>query len=92
MYKTVGYLNEWAYVYIGMYGYSYRAAARNTVTLLENKGWDRIIKYKLAGNIMFMANMAIGLLTGFAGLVFGLLEYGVMRKSGMSNPSSDCFM
>lgn len=85
-------LSEWSYVYIGMYGYSYSSGANNVYTLFANKGFDGIVKYKLAGNIMFMANLAIGLLTGFCGLVFGIFEYGIMWQSGLANPTSDGFL
>lgn len=70
--------NEMAYVYVGMYGYSYSAGAKNATALLQTKGWDGIAKYKLAGNILFIPNLTIGLLTGFCGLVFGTFEYGMM--------------
>ena len=71
-------VNEWAYVYVGVYGYSFAAAGRNIDTLLQNKGIKDIVEEKLAGNIMLMPNMAIGLLTGFCGLAFGVFEYSIM--------------
>ena len=85
-------LSEWSYVYIGMYGYSYSSGANNVYTLFANKGFDGIVEYKLAGNITFMSNLAIGLLTGFCGLVFGIFEYGIMWQSGLANPTSDGFL
>lgn len=75
---TIDVVNEWAYVYVGLYSYSYTSAGRNINTLFLNKGFETIVVEKFAGNIMFMANMAIGLLTGFCGLIFGIFEYGVL--------------
>lgn len=40
----IEYLNKWAYVYVGLYGYSYLEAGRNVITLFENKGWTAIVR------------------------------------------------
>lgn len=84
-------VNEFAYVYVGLYGYSYTAAAQNVTTLLDNKGWLGVVKYHMASNIMFMANMTIGLLTGFIGLIFAGFEYKVMYRTGLTSPTTDGF-
>lgn len=89
--KPLGLVNEWAYVYIGLYGYSYSAAARNSNELLRNKGWDPVVKNYLATHILFMANLAIGLLTGVCGLLFGIMEYHIMYNSGLVYATSDGF-
>ena len=85
-------VNEWAYVYIGLYGYSYTAAAKNSKELLHNKGCDGIVENYLATNILFMANLAIGLLTGTCGLIFGAFKYRIMYYSGLKNPTADGFL
>merc|ERR1711935_54891 len=38
-----------------------------------------------------MVNVAIGLLTGMCGLMFGAYEYRTMWTSGFMNPASDGF-
>lgn len=84
--------NEFAYVYIGLYGYSFRSAGNNVKTLLQNKGWGGIVQHRLAGNILFVANLAIGLMTGFCGLVSAAYQYRNLRGSGLNYPISDGFL
>jgi hypothetical protein len=37
------YFNKWAFVYVGVYGYSYLEAGKNVFTLFKNRGWEAII-------------------------------------------------
>jgi len=60
----VEYFNKWAYVYVGLYGYSYIEAGKNVFTLFQNRGWDAIIADDLVGNALFLVSMCVGLLTG----------------------------
>ena len=85
-------VNESAYVYVGLYGYSYTAAAQNVEMLLENHGYSTILKHHLAGNIMLMANVTIGLLSGFIGLLFGAFEYKLVYQTGLHQPTTDGFL
>jgi Plasma-membrane choline transporter len=36
----IEYLNKWAYIYVGMYGFSYLDAGREVINLFRQKGWD----------------------------------------------------
>jgi hypothetical protein len=85
-------INEWTFVYIGLYGYSCTSAERNITTLFRNNGMDVMLRNKYAGNILFMTNMTIGLLTGVNGMMFAAFGYKLWRKSGMPNPTLDGFM
>lgn len=85
-------ISEWTYVYIGLYGYSYTSAERNITTLFKNNDMDVMLRNKFAGNILFMSNMTIGLLTGVCGLIFGTFGYRAWRRSGLPNPASDGFL
>ena len=89
---VVGEVNGWAFVYIGLYGYSYTSAARNVMKLFHNKGWEDIVRHHLAGNIMFMASMTIGLVTGLAGLFLGSFKYQLMLNCGFLNPDLGGFL
>lgn len=90
--KLTSDVNEYAYVYIGMYGYSFSAAGKNAKSLLRNKGWENVVQYHLAGNILFMANMTIGLLTGFIGLICSTYEYRALARMSLNNPTADGFL
>eukprot|EP00956_Cyclotella_meneghiniana_P028355 scaffold65591_cov47-Cyclotella_meneghiniana.AAC.1 len=65
------YFNKYAYIYVGMYGYSYLEAGKNVMRLFKNKGWTVIVNDDLISNVLALFNLVIGCLTGF----FGLLLY-----------------
>lgn len=39
-----------AFVYVGLYGYSYIEAGKNVITLFKNRGWEAIIADDLISN------------------------------------------
>lgn len=63
------YFNKWAFVYVGLYGYSYLEAGRNVISLFQNRGWEAIIADDLVGNTMFLVSVIVGGLSGCVGLV-----------------------
>lgn len=65
----VEYFNKWAYVYVGLYGYSYCEAGKNVMNLFKARGWDAIIVDDLVDNVLFMVSLAIGLIAGAIGIV-----------------------
>jgi hypothetical protein len=64
------YFNKWAFVYVGLYGYSYLEAGKNVMALFKNRGWEAIIADNLVGTTMFFISLAVGLITGAVGLLF----------------------
>jgi hypothetical protein len=70
----IEYLNKWAYIYVGLYGYSYIEAGKNVITLFQNKGWTAIITDDLVENVLFMLSVGIGLATGLIGLIMGKMD------------------
>lgn len=65
----IEYFNKFAFIYVGMYGYSYLEAGKNVMTLFQNRGWDVIIADDLVSNVLFLFTLVIGGLTGCVGLV-----------------------
>ena len=63
------YFNKYAYIYVGMYGYSYLEAGKNVITLFNARGWSVIISDDLISNVLSLFCLIIGLLTGCVGLV-----------------------
>jgi len=63
------YFNKYAYIYVGMYGYSYLEAGKNVMTLFHQKGWTIIISDNLISNVLSLFCLIIGGLAGCVGLV-----------------------
>lgn len=86
------YLNQWAYVYVGLYGYSYLEAGKNVITLFQNKGWTTIITDNLAENVLFMISIGIGLVTGLIGLILASIDKNIFAGIGYENPGTVGFI
>lgn len=56
--------NEWAFVYVGLYGYSFIDAAKNVFTLLKSRGWTVIITDYIVDRVLMMLSFGNGLLNG----------------------------
>jgi hypothetical protein len=54
------YFNKWAFVYVGLYGYSYLEAGKNVFTLFKNRGWEAIIADDLINNVFFFLSLCVG--------------------------------
>lgn len=79
----IEYLNKWAYIYVGLYGYSYLEAGKNVLTLFENKGWTVIITDDLCDNVLIMISFAIGLITGIIGQIITSLDKTILANIGI---------
>eukprot|EP00979_Chaetoceros_neogracilis_P004359 scaffold773_cov218-Chaetoceros_neogracile.AAC.2 len=73
----IEYFNKWAYVYVGLYGYSYLDAGRNVIQLFQNNGWTTLITDDLAGMVLFMISIMIGLFTGLIGFIVASLDANI---------------
>eukprot|EP00539_Tryblionella_compressa_P000434 CAMPEP_0178743810 /NCGR_PEP_ID=MMETSP0744-20121128/6405_1 /TAXON_ID=913974 /ORGANISM="Nitzschia punctata, Strain CCMP561" /LENGTH=521 /DNA_ID=CAMNT_0020396841 /DNA_START=20 /DNA_END=1585 /DNA_ORIENTATION=- len=58
------YFNKWAYVYVGIYGYSFMEASVNVMNLFKSRGWTAIIADVLVDTVLLMVSAGVGLLTG----------------------------
>eukprot|EP00586_Coscinodiscus_wailesii_P013726 CAMPEP_0172494472 /NCGR_PEP_ID=MMETSP1066-20121228/48731_1 /TAXON_ID=671091 /ORGANISM="Coscinodiscus wailesii, Strain CCMP2513" /LENGTH=482 /DNA_ID=CAMNT_0013265467 /DNA_START=86 /DNA_END=1531 /DNA_ORIENTATION=+ len=67
--SIVEYFNKWAFIYVGLYGYSYLEAGKNVMTLFEAKGFSTIITDDLVGNALTMICLGIGLVAGLVGII-----------------------
>lgn len=56
--------NEWAFVYVGLYGYSFVEAAKNVMTLFKARGWTAIITDYMVDRVLLMISFGNGLLSG----------------------------
>jgi len=72
--SIIEYLNKWAYVYVGLYGYSYLEAGKNVMTLFQTRGYSAIVTDNLVQNVLLMISVGIGIITGFIGWTVTLLD------------------
>jgi len=63
------YFNSWAFVFVGIYGYSFMEAGKNVMSLFKSRGWTAIIADVLVDTALFMVSVAVGVLTGIVGLL-----------------------
>jgi Plasma-membrane choline transporter len=90
--SIIEFINRWAYVMIGLYGFSYLEAGRNVIQLFQSKGWTVMITDDLGENVMFMISAAIGILTGLVGIVLSLMDSNMLDSLGMGNPVATGFL
>lgn len=67
----IEYINKWAYVYVGLYGFGYLEAGREVINLFQQRGWTAIITDDLVDNVLWMMSLAIGLVVGLLALFIG---------------------
>lgn len=65
----IEYFNQWAYVYVGLYGYGYIEAGRNVIQLFQHKGWTVVISDNLCDRALLMVSLGVGFLTGLVGML-----------------------
>lgn len=73
---AIEYFNTWAYVFVGIYGYTFLEAGKNVIELFKTRGWTTIITDNLAQSVLSMLSAAVGLLTG-------LVALAIARGQGM---------
>lgn len=61
--------NQWAYAYIGLYGYALEDAGTKAGQLFETREWTTVVNDNLIYNVLLMASIVIGGSTG----IFGVL-------------------
>ena len=62
------YFNQWAYVYCGVYGYSYLDSGKAVMELFKNRGFTAIITDKLVDYVLGFTTFTVAVLTGIAGI------------------------
>jgi len=70
--RWVEYFNVYAYTLVGLYGYDYLEAARQTSELFKSRGFDLIINDNLSGLVIFCGTLISG---AAAALVGGVAFY-----------------
>lgn len=73
------YFNKWAYIYVGVYGYSYIEAGKAVMQLFKDRGWEAIIADDLVGGAIFLICVVIGLIVGGVGVALASLNSQVLE-------------
>ena len=61
--------NHWAFVYIGLYYYSFWESGKKATAVFNTRGWMTIVSDHLVRNVFFIASVVISLCTGCFGLI-----------------------
>jgi len=76
------YFNKWAYIYVGLYGYSYMDAGKRVISLFKARGWETIIADNLVNRLLGIMSLAIGLVTGLCALLAAYFVEEFETKQG----------
>jgi hypothetical protein len=90
--SIIEYFNQWAYIYVGLYGMSYLEAGRNVMHLFQQKGWTVVITDDLASNVLFMMSVGIGLFSGLVGWLMGTANPTLLAGVGMDDAAGPAFL
>lgn len=82
------YFNKWAFVYVGLYGYSYIEAGKNVITLFKNRGWEAIIADDLISNVFFFLSLSVGGVCAGIGYAINENAFGGLFEGAPSTGAS----
>jgi len=85
--RLVEYFNKWAFIYVGLYGYSYVEAAKAVIELFRARGFSAIISDNLVNRLLGIVILLIGLLAGVASVLISLTFEVADKASGWLAPS-----
>jgi len=86
MEDIIEYFNQWAYVFVGIYGYSYIESGRKVMELFRARGWTALITDDLVGYVLNVTAFTVAI---FTGLIAVGIEAGA--SSGMGDGTSYLF-
>jgi hypothetical protein len=70
------YINQWSFVYVGLYGYDYWTAGKQVTTLFQQRGWSVIVNDQLVNRSLAMMSTLIAFITGVIGVIVGFFFLG----------------
>lgn len=66
--EVLEYFNHWAFVFCGIYGYSYLQSGKMVIELFRARGWETIVTDDLIGYVLAFTTFSVGLCTGLFSL------------------------
>merc|ERR1712176_914435 len=64
--------NKWGFIYVGVYGYSFRHSSKCTIEIFRQRGWSSIMNDDLISSGLGLLSLVIGLV--LSSIMFGVLE------------------
>lgn len=58
--KFMDYVNQWAFVYIGIYGNDFYTSGKAVISLFKNRGWTAIINDDLVKGALRIGAFGVG--------------------------------
>mmetsp|Transcript_8101 Transcript_8101/g.20087 ORF Transcript_8101/g.20087 Transcript_8101/m.20087 type:complete len:465 (+) Transcript_8101:173-1567(+) len=80
--SIVEYFNKWAYVYVGVYGFSYIEAGKAVMQLFKDRGWEAIIADDLVGGAITLLSVVLGLIVGSVGVAYAAADDNFANLAG----------
>jgi hypothetical protein len=74
--RLLEYVNQYAFVYVGLYGFDYWTSGKKVAALFEARGWSNIINDQLVSRALGMMSILIGFITGAIGTLIGFFFLG----------------
>ena len=84
--SLVEYFNQWAFVFVALYGYSFMEAGKNVMTLFRARGWTSIITDMLTDGALVICSLAIGAITGLIAVI--VVQASNIYLDGAEGPSA----
>mmetsp|Transcript_21216 Transcript_21216/g.27400 ORF Transcript_21216/g.27400 Transcript_21216/m.27400 type:complete len:502 (-) Transcript_21216:1243-2748(-) len=69
--SLIEYFNKWAFVYVGLYGFSFMDAGKNAMQLFISRGWTAIITDTMLDTVLFMVSLGVALIIGVLSMAIG---------------------
>ena len=69
----IDYFNQWAYIFVGIYGYSYLESGRRVMELFRARGWTSIITNGLVSYVLGFITFMMG--NGLVSYVLGFITF-----------------
>lgn len=85
------YFNKWAFIYVGVYGYSYIEAGKNVFNLFRDRGWEAIIADDLVDRALFLVSLIVGGVVGGIG-VFIESQSDWLDDTNIESPGAIAFV
>jgi Plasma-membrane choline transporter len=66
--RATSYVNKWAYVYVGLYGYDYMTSGHKVMLLFRQRGWTTIVNDNLVYSVLSLVTVVVAIWTGGIGM------------------------